>query len=133
MRHDAPCMIGLILATLLIPGTVMAQTAAPAESLDQTVGYLLDVVARSDCTFIRNDEPHTGKEAAEHMKAKYDHFKKQIKTPEDFIRLAATKSLMTGKSYLVKRKDGTEIECGEWLGKVLDDHRKPRSESNVSQ
>jgi Family of unknown function (DUF5329) len=94
------------------------------ETVGEIIRYLLDYVVRSDCTFIRNGEPHTGKEAAEHFKSKYEHFKKEIKTPEDFIQMAATKSMITGKPYLVKTTDGTEISCAEWLGKILADYRK---------
>jgi hypothetical protein len=40
-------------------------------------------------TFIRNGASHTPAEAVAHVKAKYEHFKNQIKTPEEFIRLSA--------------------------------------------
>jgi FPC/CPF motif-containing protein YcgG len=107
----------------------IAQTATSGENLERTVRYLIDVVAQSDRTFIRNNEAHMGKEAAEHLKYKYEYFKEEIKTPEDFIRLAATKSLMTGKPYLVKTKDGKQSECAEWLGDVLDDYRKSQKKT----
>ncbi len=86
-------------------------------------------VAKSDCTFIRNGKSYPPKEASEHMKGKYEHFKKEIKTPEDFIRLAARKSLASGQAYRVKTKDGKEIECATWLGKILDDYRKSQKEA----
>ena len=59
----------------------------PAESLDNSINYLLDYVANSNATFIRNGQTHTPQEAASHIKAKYEHFKNEIKTPQDFIRL----------------------------------------------
>lgn len=94
------------------------------ENVDETIRYLLDFVSRSDCTFIRNGVPHTGREAADHFRSKYEHFESEIKTPEDFIQMSATKSMITGKPYLVKTTDGTVISCAEWLGKVLADYRK---------
>ena len=69
-----------------------------AESLEQTIDYLIDYVGKSNTTFIRNGETHTPAEAVAHIKAKYEHFKSEIKTPEDFIRLSASKSLLTGKT-----------------------------------
>ena len=57
--------------------TAMLAYASPvpaAEDLQTTIQYLIDTVSKSDATFIRNNEPHTGKEAAEHMRQKYDHF-----------------------------------------------------------
>jgi hypothetical protein len=78
------------------------------ESLEQTVNYLIDHVAKSDATFIRNGVSHTPAEAVAHIKAKYGHFKSEIKTPEDFIRLTASKSLLTGKPYRMRARDGKE-------------------------
>ena len=93
------------------------------ESLDQTINYLIDRVRTSDVTFIRNGSPHTAAEAATHIKAKYDHFKKEIKTPEDFIRLSASKSLLTGKPYLVRAPGGKEVHLDAWLIEILKQHR----------
>ena len=108
--------IGFIFASLL--GTVLA-----VESLDQTIDYLIHYVATADAIFIRNGVTHTPAEAVAHIKAKYDHFKPQIKTPEDFIRLSASKSLLSGKPYLVRTPDGKEMRLDEWLTKALQAHR----------
>ncbi|MEP7078817.1 MAG: DUF5329 family protein [Chthoniobacterales bacterium] len=94
-----------------------------AESLDQTITYLLDSVAKSDAAFIRNGDPHTPAEAMAHIKAKYEHFKGQIKSPEDFIRLSASKSLLSGKPYLVRTHDGKELRLDAWLSEALRKHR----------
>jgi hypothetical protein len=95
----------------------------PAESLNDSINYLLDYVANSNAIFIRNGQTHTPQEAANHIKAKYEHFKNEIKTPEDFIRLSASKSLLTGQPYLVRTKDGKEIQLSEWLTDALKKHR----------
>jgi hypothetical protein len=79
---------------------------ARAESLDDSINYLLDYIANSHATFIRNGQTHTTQEAVGHIKAKYEHFKNEIKTPEDFIRLSASKSLLTGQPYRVRTADG---------------------------
>jgi len=61
------------------------------------------------------------------MQKKYKHFKDKIKTPEDFIRLTATKSLMTGKLYYVKFKDGRKITSAAWLLQALEDFRQEQN------
>lgn len=94
-----------------------------AESLDQTIAYLLHYIETSHVTFVRNGTTHTPAEAGAHVKAKYDHFKGQIKTPEDFIRLSASKSLLTGQPYLVKTEDGKETHLDAWLTEALRQHR----------
>ena len=58
------------------------------------------------------------------MQKKYKHFKDKIKTPEDFIRLTATKSLMTGKLYYVKLMNGKKIASEAWLLKALEAYRQ---------
>lgn len=93
------------------------------ESLQQSIDYLFNCVAKSDATFIRNGQPHTSAEAFAHIKAKYEHFKSEIKTPEDFIRLSASKSLLTGQPYLVRTSDGKEMRLDAWLTAALKSHR----------
>jgi hypothetical protein len=102
----------------------LALSAADTEPVAKTVDYLIGQVEKSDCKFIRNDDEHTGKEAAEHMRAKYKHFKKEIKTPEDFIEKCAAKSELSGKPYLVKKSDDSTVKCQDWLKALLDEHRK---------
>ncbi len=95
-----------------------------AESLEQTIAFLLHRIETADATFIRNGQAHTPQEAVAHVRAKYEHFKGQIKTPEDFIRLAATKSLLTGQPYLVRTRDGKEMPLNAWLSNALREHRE---------
>jgi hypothetical protein len=57
------------------------------------------------------------------MQRKYAHFRKKIKTPEDFIRLAASKSLLNGKPYTIRFPDGEIHRCDAWLTDLLADRR----------
>jgi Family of unknown function (DUF5329) len=97
---------------------------AAAESLEQTIDFLLHRINTADATFIRNGQEHTPAEAVAHVRAKYENFKKNINTPEDFIRLAATKSLVSGQPYLVRTRDGKEIPLNGWLTNALREHRR---------
>ncbi len=103
---------------------------APANShgketdpLDTTVQHLLDHVTHSDLTFIRNSDRYTAKEASEHMESKYEHFRDKIKTPEEFIELCATLSLLSGKPYLVIKEKGETVRTSEWLSAELEAYR----------
>ena len=100
---------------------------ATAESLEQTINYLLEYVANSNATFIRNGVAHTPQEAVDHIKAKYEHFKAEIKTPDDFIRLSASKSLRTGQPYLVRTAEGKEMRLDAWLTAALKAHESGSS------
>jgi len=114
-----------------IPGgvapSVPAATPAPAppraEDVTAVVEYLLARIAGSGLTFIRNGSEHTAAEAAAHIRDKYEHFKREIKTPEDFIDKAATKSMLSGKPYLVKLPDGTTRPAADWLRDLLAEYR----------
>ena len=98
--------------------------AANSNSLEKSINYLISFVEKSDVKFVRNGDNHTGAEAAKLMRYKYEHNKSDIKTPEDFIRIAGTKSSTTGRAYYVLNKDGTEITSAEWLKKILEEYRK---------
>jgi hypothetical protein len=116
-RHSLP---PIILLALLF---VCTHSAIAEQDLESTITYLLVYVKNADVVFIRNDREHTSDEAAAHMQRKYDHFKDQIKTPEDFILLAGTKSLMTGKAYRVRMKDGQSMLMQKWLEEALEKYR----------
>jgi hypothetical protein len=111
-----------LLIALIFLSMAAGQMCA-AESLDESIKFLLDYVAKSDATFTRNGQTHTPQEAVNHIKAKYEHFKSEIKTPEDFIRLSASKSLLTGKPYLVRTPDGKEMRLDVWLTEALKQYR----------
>jgi hypothetical protein len=114
------------LAAFVLLLAVTSQAIA-GESLQQTIAYLMDYVAKSKVTFVRNGAEHTPAEAASHINAKYQHFKSEIKTPEDFIRLSASKSLLTGKPYLVRVPGGKETRLEDWLTEALKAHRAEMS------
>ena len=122
IRRIIHVMIYLRLILLLAllagsPGRSLAEDSL--EAIDYLIGY----VGKSDATFIRNGDPHPAAEAVNHLRAKYIHFKAQIKTPEDFIRLAASRSLVTGRPYLVKLKDGRQLQVQDWLEAALKEYR----------
>jgi hypothetical protein len=87
-------------------------------SLEQKIDCLLSQVAASDATFIRNGKSHTGPEAADHMRKKYQHFKKKIKTVDDFIDKAGSRSLLTRRPYRIKPKDEEELPAADWLRRL---------------
>lgn len=115
-----------LLAFVLVVG--FAAQILAAESLEQTIDYLIDYVGKSNATFIRNGAAHTPAEAVAHIKVKYAHFKNEIKTPEDFIRLSASKSLLSGKPYLVRTPDGKEVHLDLWLADALKEYRANKHE-----
>jgi hypothetical protein len=113
----------VVLFHLLSAAACMADESVP-EDLDRTIAYLLQHVARSNLIFIRNGVMHTPEEAEAHMRRKYEYFKGDIRTPEDFIRLCASKSTMTGRPYQVKVPDGRLLRTDQWLHSALSQYRR---------
>jgi hypothetical protein len=110
--------LGLFLACVAFAGTCSA--ADPAAEIN----YLLNRVETSTLTFIRNGKEYAGKDAAKHMRRKRDHFKLKIQSAEDFIRLAGSKSELTGRPYLVRVSSAATVTCEAWMKAVLEEFRR---------
>jgi hypothetical protein len=83
---------------------------------DEKIERLIKVVDEmKDATFIRNGTEHDCHAAAKHMRDKWEHGRSEIKTANDFIDKAASKSSISGKPYMIRFKDGREIESGAFL------------------
>ena len=114
----------LLLATiLLIVIAPRGMAGQQTEDIDATVQYLITYVKESDVTFERNTTRYSGSVAAEHINKKYQHFKDDIDTPEKFIELCATGSLMTGKPYFIITEQGEQLPSSEWLNTELAVYR----------
>jgi len=108
------CATGIALAVCLLLLTGPARSA-PRAQIEDTIQYLIGQVSGSDLTFVRNAAEYTPAEAAAHMQKKYRHFRDAIETPEDFIELCATKSLLSGKPYRVIDRQGNARPTSDWL------------------
>ena len=120
----------LLLTILLAVVSPWSMAARQAEDLDATVQYLITYVKESDVTFERNSSRYTGSEAADHINKKYRHFRDDIDTPEKFIELCATGSLMTGKKYFIITGQGEQLPSGEWLKNELSVYRLRNEHGN---
>ena len=101
----------ILAAAILI---VLSIGAARADPLGDEIVHLINFVRHSSCTFIRNGTEYKGSEAAAHIQDKYEYYKDEIKTVEDFIENAASKSAMSGKPYEV-RCDGKILLAADWI------------------
>jgi hypothetical protein len=109
----------LLLPALLLAGSTLSAATPSAEEHVVIQTLIQRIEKMSTMTFLRNGDAHTAAEAAQHMQAKYAHFKDKIVTAEDFIELCASRSEMTGKPYMVKLGDATPVEANAFLKKEL--------------
>ena len=114
--------VSLTVLTTLIQSAAVA--TATDEMLLQSINHLLTYVEESNCVFIRNGKEYDSKEAARHMKTKYDSSRISIQTPEEFIEKAGSKSIMSGQRYWVRCPDQSPIPSAEWLSRELINYRK---------
>lgn len=97
--------------------------AAPAWAInpkaEPEVNHLLDFVAKSGCTFYRNGSAYDSQAARTHLADKYGQIKDRLKTAEDFIEYAASRSSMTGQNYEVTCGKQPRRSSGDWLREEL--------------
>ena len=62
--------------------------------------------------------------------AVYSFVADRIHSPEKFIELAATRSMLSGKEYTVRGNEG-ETPTAEWLRTILAEYRDARNSINL--
>jgi hypothetical protein len=93
---------------LLLGASALLAHATPSATEEKLIDTLIQRVSKmSAMVFMRNGNEYNAADAAKHMQAKYDYFKKELVTAEDFIERCASRSEMTGQAYKVKLTNGT--------------------------
>ncbi|MCL2457409.1 MAG: DUF5329 domain-containing protein [Desulfobulbus sp.] len=89
------------------------------------IDYLLAYLKNSGCQFNRNGKWYNADDAVSHIEAKYNYLirKEMLSSADDFIDKAATKSSMSGKSYLVQCGNEEPTPSGEWFRTELVRYR----------
>lgn len=118
MLHRRQCLRFSALG--LLPALAPVARATPSDEEHKLIMALIGHVQRmNSMEFLRNGEVHDAREAAEHMQAKYKHFREQIVTAEDFIERCASRSEVTGRPYMIKLADGKAREARSFLMQEL--------------
>ena len=120
MQNGYKMKYSLAIVFLLFSVPVFADV--PPEQKPE-VEHLLNFVEHSSCRMVRNGKFYDGSKAISHIKRKYDYFKDEIETTEQFIELSATKSTMSGKYYMVQCDDGKQLRTKDWLLNELENYR----------
>ena len=115
-RPSRPRRRGPALAALLawLPALAAAQLAPVAR---QEVDALLRAVGTSGCEFVRGGTAHPAAKAQDHLQQKFDYLDARglLKTAEDFIAKAGTRSSMTGEAYAIRCPGTAQQASDEWL------------------
>ena len=108
----------------LLSFLILFNSEAAESNYKAEIAHLLTYVKNTPCQYIRNGDTHDGTEAAKHIQNKYDYYKDDIHTAEDFIRLSAAKSTMSGSKYYIQCPGSPKVESAQWLLQELDRYRK---------
>ena len=118
MAHFKPLRAALL--TVVLGASALLAHATPSATEERLIDTLIQRVSNmSSMVFLRNGSEYKAADAAKHMQAKYDYFKKELVTAEDFITRCASRSEMTGQAYKVKLNDGAMRDASEFLNAEL--------------
>ena len=94
----------LFAIALLLSFAVQAQGLAEAQRIEALIHA---VEALPNAKFVRNDTEHDASKAGEHLRLKLRESRGRCKTAEDFIRVCASASSVSGKPYQIRFADGS--------------------------
>jgi hypothetical protein len=113
----------LFIFSLLINADALADV--PAGQVSE-VNHLLVFVKNSGCIISRNGTDHPAVKGISHIEKKYDYFRDDIKSTEEFIEYSATKSTMSGDYYMVSCPGKEAIRTQDWLMSELKRYRSEK-------
>lgn len=104
----------------LFSGVVSAQDNIEKKKIEFLISSIENF---KGAKFIRNGtEYNNGKAAAEHLRMKLQQAGGRVQTADDFIKLCASKSFITGQSYMIKSSDGKIIKTEEYFREKLKEY-----------
>ena len=112
-------------------GIAFAQSPSPATSRE--INQLFVALENSKCEFNRNGSWYDAQKATGHLRRKYDYLLKKglVTSAESFIDLAAAKSSMSGKPYLVRCDNMRPVPSKSWFaGKLKELRARPAGANN---
>lgn len=118
-----------LLAVLVIAVALPSHTRAdvPPGQVAEVEHLLAFIKNNSSCRFLRNGREYSGTRAHRHVLRKYDYFRDQIRSTEDFIALSASESTISGKPYQFLCQGSPAVESKTALLEELARYRSSRS------
>ncbi len=104
-------------AAALAPSS-LADAAPLSESarIDHLINFIGNLAG---ATFVRNGKDYGATEAAKHLQHKREKAGNRVKTADDFIRLCASQSYLSGEAYLIRFADGRTSTAEDVLREEL--------------
>jgi hypothetical protein len=113
----------LIVLLLAIGAPTHGDGSTPLEA--RKIEYLITTIeALPNAQFIRNGTPYDAKDAADHLRLKLRNAGSRVATAEDFIRLCASVSSVSGSPYQIRFADGFMITSEAFLRQKLAEYER---------
>ncbi len=113
-----------LLLLLLIPLTAHAREAKENARIEHLISSIEKL---SGAKFIRNGTEYDPKKAGEHLRMKLEKGGDKVKTAENFIDGIAAKSSTSGKSYQIRKPDGTLVTTSAYFYARLKEYDQAKS------
>jgi hypothetical protein len=109
-----------LLALFLLAMGMSASPASITPLEARKIDYLIAAIETlPNAQFIRNGTAYDGKGAADHLRLKLQNAGSRVATAEDFIRLCASVSSMSGLPYQIRFADGHTVTSETFLRQKL--------------
>ena len=112
-------MVTAFVIMALFSGTVGAQDNIEKKKIDFLISSVENL---KGAKFIRNGLEYNGQEAAKHLRMKLQSAV-VVQTADDFIRLCASKSSLSGKPYMIRLPDGKTIKSEEYFREKIKEYK----------
>jgi hypothetical protein len=110
---------GLFFLALATPLSLVNAQSLPAPEKEKIEALIERVSSLKDARFIRNGSSYSAEKAAIFLRRKWQANESHVRSAQDFIDKVASFSGTSGKPYLIRFKDGAEIQSKEYLGAAL--------------
>ena len=112
-------LVSAFIILALFSGSLSAQDNIEKKKIE----FLISSVENLEgAIFIRNGSEYDGKQAAEHLRMKLKNAGGYVQTADDFIRLCASKSYITGRPYMIRLSNGKTIKSEEYFREKLKEY-----------
>jgi hypothetical protein len=119
-----------LLSCVCLPVWAADRAALEAQKIEYLIG---SIAGLTDAKFIRNDTAYDAAAAAAHLRLKLRTAGSRVKTAVDFISYCASVSSMSGRPYLIRFSDGSEVTAAAYLRAQLKDYESRRGRASESQ
>lgn len=104
-----------VLWLMMIMGLMLPLAAQDFTEADK-INLLIQTVENSRNTFIRGGTEYTARDAASHMRMKWNRAgKSRIQSARDFIKHIASASYLLGSPYYIKFPNGRKVKSRDYM------------------